>query len=349
MLDMIEHARATRASPTRAERRRQCTRCASFPGYGKLSGKSLDDLRAGERVEVDDGQATIRSTSCCGSAPSPASRRGTSPWGAGPPGLAHRVLGDVDARCSGTHFDIHGGGMDLQFPHHENEIAQSRGRQRRAVRRTCWMHNGFLNVDDEKMSKSLGNFFTRARGAAERYDIPRCCASSCSRATTVVRSTIRSSSCEQADAALTRLYTALRDLPAAPDATGAHTARFLDSMDDDFNTPEALAVLQQLATEVNSARAARDMPRAAALGAELMALGRVLGLLAVDPAQWFRLAAPAAGAQLSDAQIEAGIAARAAARRAKNWAESDRIRDELAAAGVILEDKAGGATTWRRG
>ncbi|HEY8051867.1 MAG TPA: DALR domain-containing protein, partial [Steroidobacteraceae bacterium] len=153
---------------------------------------------------------------------------------------------------------------------------------------------------------------------------------------------------QQADAALTRLYTALRDLPAAPDATGAHTARFLDSMDDDFNTPEALAVLQQLATEVNSARAAHDMPRAAALGAELAALAQVLGVLTVPAEQWFRLAPAAAGRQVSDAEVEAQIAARAAARRSKNWAESDRIRDALAAAGVVLEDKAGGATTWRR-
>ena len=197
------------------------------------------------------------------------------------------------------------------------------------------------------MSKSLGNFFTL------REVLPRL------RHPEVLRYFVLSShyrgpinysleQLQQADAALTRLYTALRDLPAAPDATGAHTARFLDSMDDDFNTPEALAVLQQLATEVNSARAAHDMPRAAALGAELAALAQVLGVLTVPAEQWFRLAPAAAGRQVSDAEVEAQIAARAAARRSKNWAESDRIRDALAAAGVVLEDKAGGATTWRR-
>jgi cysteinyl-tRNA synthetase len=214
------------------------------------------------------------------------------------------------------------------------------------------MHNGFVNVDEEKMSKSLGNFFTL------REVLPAL------RHPEVLRFFILSSHyrgpinyslelLEQADAALGRIYTALRELPAVAPEAGVHTARFLDSMDDDFNTPEALAVLQTLTREVNSARDAGEQGRAAQLAAELRALGGVLGLLKVEPAQWFRLAKPPAGAAedgagLSDAQIEARIAARATARRAKNWAESDRIREELATAGVLLEDKPGGKTAWRR-
>jgi cysteinyl-tRNA synthetase len=251
----------------------------------------------------------------------------------------------------GTHFDIHGGGMDLKFPHHENEIAQSRAATGDEFV-NLWMHNGFVNVDEEKMSKSLGNFFTlrEVLPALRHPEVLRFFVLS-----SHYRGPINYSleQLEQADAALGRIYTALRDLPAVAPEAGAHTARFLDSMDDDFNTPEALAVLQTLTREVNSARDAGDERRAAQLAAELRALGGVLGLLSVEPAQWFRLAKPpagtrAAGTGLSDAEIEARIAARAAARGAKNWAESDRIRDELAASGVVLEDKPGGKTVWRR-
>jgi cysteinyl-tRNA synthetase len=247
----------------------------------------------------------------------------------------------------GTHFDLHGGGLDLKFPHHENEIAQSCAASGdRFV--NVWMHNGFVNVDEEKMSKSLGNFFTL------REVLPRL------RHAEVLRYFVLSShyrgpinysldQLEQADAALGRLYTALRDLPLLAPSPSEYGERFLEAMDDDFNTPEALAVLQTLAHEVNSATAAGVHQRAAALGAELSALGQVLGLFAMPAAQWFRLAKPVPdAARIDDAQIEARIAARAAARRAKNWTESDRIREELAAAGVVLEDKPGGKTTWRR-
>jgi cysteinyl-tRNA synthetase len=230
------------------------------------------------------------------------------------------------------------------------------------------MHNGFVNVDEEKMSKSLGNFFT------VREVLPRL------RHAEVLRYFVLSShyrgpinysleQLEQADSALGRLYTALRDLPLLAPPTSEYGESFLEVMDDDFNTPEALAVLQTLAHEVNSAKAAGVHQRAAALGAELRALGQVLGFFAMPAAQWFRLAKPAASTAdqgapagragtaggageaarwIDDAEVEARIAARAEARRARNWAESDRIRDELAAGGVVLEDKPGGNTTWRR-
>jgi cysteinyl-tRNA synthetase len=318
---------------------------ARFAGYGRLSGKRLADLRAGARVEVDESKRDPLDFVLWKHA-QPGEPTWPSPWGPGRPGW-HIECSAMSTALLGTHFDLHGGGMDLKFPHHENEIAQSCAASGDAFV-NMWMHNGFVNVDEQKMSKSLGNFFTL------REVLPRL------RHPEVLRFFILSShyrgpinysleQLEQADAALSRLYTALRDLPANSSAAhGAPRARFLESMDDDFNTPEALAVLQNLATEVNSARAAGEAQRAAALGAELTDLAQVLGLLGVAPAQWFRLAKPAAGGQLSDAQVEARIAARSAARRAKHWAESDGIRDELAAAGVILEDKPGGQTTWRR-
>jgi cysteinyl-tRNA synthetase len=323
---------------------------ARFEGYGKLSGKRLAELRAGARVEVDESKRDPLDFVLWKHA-KPGEPAWESPWGSGRPGW-HIECSAMSTALLGTHFDLHGGGLDLKFPHHENEIAQSCAASGdRFV--NIWMHNGFVNVDEEKMSKSLGNFFTL------REVLPTL------RHAEVLRFFILSShyrgpinysldQLEQADAALGRLYTALRDLPAAAPAPGRHSARFLESMDDDFNTPEALAVLQTLAREVNSARDAGEERRAAELAAELRSLGAVLGLFSVAPAQWFRLAKPAqasagtAGAPLSDAEVEARIASRTAARRAKNWAESDRIRHELAAAGVILEDKAGGATTWRR-
>ncbi|HXW74905.1 MAG TPA: cysteine--tRNA ligase [Steroidobacteraceae bacterium] len=327
---------------------------ARFPGYGRLSGKRPADLRAGARVEVDESKRDPLDFVLWKHA-KPGEPAWDSPWGRGRPGW-HIECSAMSTTLLGTHFDLHGGGLDLKFPHHENEIAQSCAASGDTFV-NVWMHNGFVNVDDEKMSKSLGNFFTL------REVLPTL------RHPEVLRFFVLSShyrgpinyspeQLEQADAGLGRLYTALRDLPTVPPVAGAHTARFLESMDDDFNTPEALAVLQTLAREVNSARDAGDTARAAALAAELRTLGGVLGLFAVPPAEWFRLGKPAAlvhgggsgGTEVvpSDAEIEARIAARAAARRAKNWAESDRIREELAAGGVILEDKPGGATTWRR-
>jgi cysteinyl-tRNA synthetase len=319
-----------------------------FAGYGKLSGKRLADLRAGARVEVDEAKRDPLDFVLWKHA-KPGEPAWESPWGSGRPGW-HIECSAMSTALLGTHFDLHGGGLDLKFPHHENEIAQSCAASGDAFV-NVWMHNGFVNVDEEKMSKSLGNFFIlRELLPALRHP-------------EVLRFFMLSShyrgpinyafgQIEQADAALGRLYIALRDLPALAPAAGEHSARFLESMDDDFNTPEALAVLQSLAREVNSAKDAGAARRAAELAAELRALGAVLGLLTVPPAQWFRLQSSGSRASLapslSDAEIEQRIAARIAARGAKNWTESDRIRDELAAAGVILEDRPGGFTAWRR-
>src|SRR3989440_6437136 len=322
---------------------------AKFEGYGKLSGKRLADLRAGARVEVDAGKRDPLDFVLWKHA-KPGEPQWDSPWGAGRPGW-HIECSAMSTALLGNHFDIHGGGMDLKFPHHENEIAQSCAASGDAFV-NLWMHNGFVNVDEEKMSKSLGNFFT-LREVLPALRHPQ-----------VLRYFVLSShyrgpinysleQLEQADAALGRLYTALRDLPAGTPAAAAATTRVLENMDEDFNPPEALAVLATLTRELNSARDAGDVARAAQLGAELRSLRGGLGLLGVEPAQWFRLAKSAAGtarpgatagaaAGVSDAEIEARIAARTAARRARNWAESDRIRDELARGGVVLEDKPGG-------
>ncbi|MFP5382065.1 MAG: cysteine--tRNA ligase [Gammaproteobacteria bacterium] len=306
-----------------------------FPEYGRLSGKSLDELRAGERVEVDPNKRDPMDF-VLWKAAKPGEPAWDSPWGPGRPGW-HIECSAMSAELLGRHFDIHGGGQDLQFPHHENEIAQSEGAH------ACkfvnyWLHNGFVRVDNEKMSKSLGNFFT-IREVLRKYDaeVVRFF---------ILRAHYRSplnysdAHLDDARGALTRLYTALKGAPGetAPiDWQVPAAARFRVAMDDDFNTPEAIAVLFDLASEANRGDAA-----AARL---LRALGGTLGLLQRD-AEVFLKAGVAAGG-LDEAAIEGLIAARQTARKAKNFAESDRIRDELAANGVVLEDGAGG-TTWRR-
>ena len=335
---------------------------SSFAPYGQLSGKRLADLRAGARIEVDESKRDPLDF-VLWKASKPGEPSWESPWGPGRPGW-HIECSAMSVDLLGPHFDLHGGGMDLKFPHHENEIAQ-----------TCaacdskfvnvWMHNGFVRIDDEKMSKSLGNFFT-VREVLEWVRDPE-----------VVRYLVLAShyrgpinysddSLTQADAALSRLYGALRGVEPATDApAGEASARFVAAMDDDFNTPEAIAELQALARVVNTAKAAGQSAEAARAAGEMKALGARVGLLRSDAEAFLRKAVPAVArtagtsatdakgtavaAGPSDAEIERLIEARAAARKAKDFKESDRIRDELAAAGVQLLDGPGGKTDWRRG
>ena len=323
-----------------------------FPEYGALSGKSIDDLRAGERVTVNSGKADPLDFVLWKKAKpeEPADAKWASPWGEGRPGWAIECSA-MSCALLGNHFDIHGGGEDLQFPHHENEIAQSEGASgERFV--NVWMHNGFLNVDNEKMSKSLGNFFT-IRDVLGHYDAEVL-------RFLLLRNHYRSplnysdAHLDDARGGLTRLYTALRNGAAAHPSTtaseadhdidwsGPHAARFKAAMDDDFNTPIAVSVLFDLAGEVNRG----SDP---AMARRLKALAGVLGLLQRDPQEFLR-AVPSGGDAVDgdlDARIEAAIAARAAAKKARDYVEADRIRKTLADEGVVLEDSATG-TVWRR-
>jgi len=310
----------------------------AFADYGRLSGKSLEDLRAGERVEVDPHKRDPMDF-VLWKAAKPGEPSWASPWGPGRPGW-HIECSVMSEHLLGTHFDIHGGGADLQFPHHENEIAQSEGAHGHTFV-NYWMHNGFIRVDDEKMSKSLGNFFT-IREVLAKYD-PEVVRFFILRAH--YRSPLNYSDAhlDDARAALTRLYTALKNVPPVDvplDWHSEYAVRFKEAMDDDFNTVEAMAVLFDLAGEVHKSQSAT-------LAGLLKALAGVLGLLGRDP-QAFLQGGQGGDGQMAAAEIEARIEARRLARTRKDWAESDRIRDELTAAGVILEDGAGG-TTWRRG
>ena len=310
-----------------------------FDGYGKLSGKDPADLRAGSRVEVNESKDDPLDF-VLWKAAKPGEPAWDSPWGPGRPGW-HIECSAMSTRLLGGHFDIHGGGLDLQFPHHENEIAQSEGCTGHTYV-NYWMHNGFVRVNEEKMSKSLGNFFT-VREVLKDYDAETV-------RFFVLNSHYRSplnyadDQLDAARAALTRLYTALRGLPEAAPASGTeYERRFEEAMDDDFNTPVAIAALFDLAREINRVRN-ESAGQAAAFGALLRRLGGVLGLIAADSEEYLK---GGAGQGLSDDEIETLIAARQSARRAKDFAESDRIRDELKAKGVILEDGPQG-TTWRR-
>ncbi|MBE9609667.1 cysteine--tRNA ligase [Chitinilyticum piscinae] len=315
-----------------------------FDGYGKLSRKDFDEQRAGERVEVDPNKRDPRDFVLwkAAKADEPAEVKWDSPWGKGRPGW-HIECSAMSCHHLGEHFDIHGGGEDLQFPHHENEIAQSEGAHGHQYV-NYWLHNGFINVDNEKMSKSLGNFFiirdVLAKFDAEvlRFFILRA----------HYRSPLNYSDVHLTDAknALTRLYTTLNTVaPADVDIDWAepHAARFKAAMDDDFATSDAMAVLFDLASEANRHAGTEQ---GAQLAGELKTLAGILGLLQREPQAFLQAGAGGEG-EWSAERIEAAIVARRDARAAKNWAEGDRIRDELAAAGIVLEDKAG-VTTWRR-
>ncbi len=329
----------------------------SFNDYGKLSGKSLEDLRAGERVEVDTFKKDPMDFVLWKSV-KPNEPNWPSPWGAGRPGW-HIECSVMSAAHLGAHFDIHGGGQDLQFPHHENEIAQSEAAHshdgKPCQMANYWMHNGFVRVDDEKMSKSLGNFFT-IREVLKKYDaeVVRFF---------ILRAHYRSplnysdQHLDDAKLALTRLYTALRGYDVAGssiDWQHPQAARFKVAMDDDFNTPEAMAVLFDLANEVNKTKS----PETAGL---LKNLASVIGLLQRNSNDFLQGAIATdvgisassstisgVGAVIySELNIEEMIGARIEAKKSKNFAEADRIRKELADAGIILEDTPQG-TTWRR-
>jgi cysteinyl-tRNA synthetase len=303
-----------------------------FEGYGKLSGKSLDELRAGERVDVDNSKQDPLDF-VLWKRSKPEEPKWPSPWGDGRPGW-HIECSAMSASLLGEHFDIHGGGEDLQFPHHENEIAQSEGATGRKFV-NYWMHNAFIQVDKEKMSKSLGNFFT-VRDVLKKYD-PEVVRFFILRAH--YRSPVNYSDVhlDDAKAGLTRLYIALKDFSgeASVDWNEAHAKRFKSAMDDDFGTPEAVAVLFDLANRVNAGEKA--------LAGQLRGLGAVLGLLQREPMSFLQ----ARPTGVSEDWIAGKIAEREAARQRKDYAAADQIRKELLAAGIALEDK-GGKTTWRR-
>jgi cysteinyl-tRNA synthetase len=318
-------------------------RVRRFPTYGRLAGKTLEDLQVGARVEPGEAKEDPLDF-VLWKAAKPGEPSWPSPWGPGRPGW-HIECSAMSTACLGHHFDIHGGGADLQFPHHENEIAQSEAATGETFVNT-WMHVGFVRVNEEKMSKSLGNFFT-IREVLAKYD-PE-----------VLRYFILSShyrsplnysdeSLDNAKAALDRLYTALKDVRLTDlDGLGDSTyrQRFFAAMDDDFNTPVAFAELFELARDINKLKeSGAHAADVATLAGTLRQLGAVLGLLQRDP-QAYQQGAGAGGPTAEE--IEALIAARRAARQAKNWAESDRIRDTLKAQGVVLEDGPTG-TTWRR-
>ena len=314
-----------------------------FEGYGKLSGRNLEDDQAGARVEIDEAKKDPMDFVLWKSA-KPGEPAWDSPWGKGRPGW-HIECSAMSTKCLGNHFDIHGGGMDLKFPHHENEIAQSEAATGECFA-NVWMHNGHVMIDEEKMSKSLNNFFT-VREVLKQYQ-PE-----------VVRYFILTShyrsplnytqdNLNNAKAALDRFYTALRGLPDAPaEHDESYREAFTAALDDDFNTAGALAVLFELTREINALKADDKIEKAAQLGEVLRELADMLGLLRDDPESFLKgVAGESTG--LSDAEIDQLILDRAAAKANKDWATADKIRDQLNEQKIIIEDSASG-TTWRRG
>lgn len=313
---------------------------SEFAGYGKLSGRQIEELRAGERIAVNEAK-TDPLDFVLWKAAKPEEPSWDSPWGPGRPGW-HIECSAMSAECLGHHFDIHGGGQDLQFPHHENEIAQSEGAHGcQSV--NYWMHNGFVRIDDEKMSKSLGNFFTvrevlaKYPAEAVRYFI--------------LMSHYRSplnyaeDQLEQAKTALTRFYHSLRDVTPQKvrwQDDAEYASRFTEAMDDDFNTALALSVLADVRQALNKAREENDDKKSAYLAGLLLAFGDVLGLFQQSAEAFLT-----GGEQEGTEKIEQLIAERNAARAAKDWARADEVRDELTAMGIVLEDAAG-KTSWRK-
>ncbi|MBQ0724908.1 MAG: cysteine--tRNA ligase [Cycloclasticus sp.] len=313
----------------------------SFANYGQLSGRKLDDMNAGERVEVDANKRNpfdfvLWKSAKAGEPAWP------SPWGAGRPGW-HIECSAMSTRCLGNHFDIHGGGMDLQFPHHENEIAQSEAATGECFVNT-WMHNGFVRIDDEKMSKSLGNFFTvrevlkQYRGEEIRFFV----------LSSHYRSPLNYSDeqLNESRAALERLYTALRNVtPALNPEKSDYIHRFEAAMNDDFNSAKALSVMFECANELNKLKST-DPDKAAKTAADLLTMAEPLGLLNQDPETYLQ-SSTGEGAAMDNDEITLKINQRLQAKADKNWGLADQIRDELSQQGVILEDK-GPQTTWRR-
>jgi len=316
---------------------------SKFEKYGELSGKHIEDLRVGERVAVEDAKKDPLDF-VLWKAAKPDEPSWDSPWGKGRPGW-HIECSAMSTECLGHNFDIHGGGMDLQFPHHENEIAQSEAATGEKFA-NVWMHNGFVRIDDEKMSKSLGNFFTIREVTAKydpevlRYFI----------LTSHYRSPLNYSDkqLDTAKAALTTLYTALRgvEVCALDSRESEYHTRVRNAMNDDFNTAEVLPVLFDLAKEVNRYKDSNE-EKAKHFAALLRDIASMIGLLYQDPETFLRGGAKDGDEGLSADEIEALIVQRNQARTDKDWAESDRIRDELKAQGIVLEDS-GGETTWRR-
>jgi len=316
---------------------------SEFENYGQLSGKKLEDLRAGARVSVDEAKDDPLDF-VLWKAAKPDEPHWDSPWGTGRPGW-HIECSAMSTHCLGHHFDIHGGGMDLQFPHHENEIAQSEGATGEKFV-NVWMHNGFVRIDDEKMSKSLGNFFTvreilaRYRPEVVRYFILN----------SHYRSPLNYSDAQldSAQAALSGFYTALRGVQASPTGDcGEYGKRFYAALDDDFNTAEAIAVLAELRRDINQAKDS-DNVLASQLAGILLQLAALLGILQDDAELFLQQGGrPDQQGDLADDEIEQYIQQRLHARQEKDWGESDRIRDLLKEKGIILED-AGQKTTWRR-